>query len=78
MFGQLETLYQDVTAARGIWTASHAGGSSAGAAWDAACHKMELGMLSRQEYLEAQIPLAGGNGGKGEGGYPFPAFHGYI
>ncbi|MCB7317137.1 hypothetical protein [Lacrimispora sp. 210928-DFI.3.58] len=54
MFGQLETLYQDVTAARGIWTASHAGGSSAGAAWDAACHKMELGMLSRQEYLEAR------------------------
>lgn len=77
MFGQLETLYQDVTAARGIWTASHAGGSSAGAAWDAACHKMELGMLSRQEYLEARYLWLEERLEKGKAGIRFH-FHGDI
>ena len=54
MYGQLDTLYQDVLASQTLWTSAATSMASQEAAFQAASNKLALGMLSRQEYLEAK------------------------
>lgn len=54
MYGQVETLYQDVLANRTLWQSACTAQAAADAHWRAASNKMQLGMLSQQEYLEAK------------------------
>ncbi len=54
MYAGLAALYQDVLASRSLQEAAAKGQASGEAAWRAASHQWELGMLSRQDYLEAR------------------------
>ena len=54
MYGRMDTLYQDVLASRTAWQSACTALAAREAEWSAASHKMELGMLSRQEYMEAR------------------------
>ena len=54
MYGQMDTLYQEVLASQTLWTSASTSMASQEAAFQAASNKLALGMLSRQEYLEAK------------------------
>lgn len=54
MYGQMDTLYQNVLSARTAWQGACTAHAANEAQWSAASSKMEQGMLSRQEYLEAR------------------------
>lgn len=54
MYGRMDTMYQDVLASRTAWQSACTAQAAREAEWSAASRKMELGMLSRQEYMEAR------------------------
>lgn len=54
MYGQMDTLYQDVLANHTRWNSACTSMASQEEAFKAASNKMALGMMSRQEYLEAK------------------------
>ena len=78
MYGQLDTLYQDVLASQTLWTSAATSMASQEAAFQAASNKLALGMLSRQEYLEAKSGLHGRRRCQRKGRHRLPAGHGYI
>lgn len=65
MYGQLDTLYQDVIASRTAWISAATAMASEEAAFQAASNKMALGMLSRQDYLEAKAAYSEAAAAKG-------------
>ena len=54
MYARLVSLYQAALESRSLSQAASEGMAAGEAAWRAASHKWDLGMLSRQEYLEAR------------------------
>lgn len=54
MYAGFAALYQDVLTSRSLQEAAAKGQVSGEAAWRTVSHQWELGMLSRQEYLEAR------------------------
>lgn len=66
MYAQVETLYQDVLANRTSWNGAVTAMAAADAKWQADSHKMELGMLSNQEYLEAKVSYMEAVAAKGQ------------
>lgn len=65
MYGRLDTLYEDVLASRTAWNGAATAMASQEAAFQAASNKMSLGMISRQEYLEAKAAYLEAAAGKG-------------
>lgn len=66
LYGQVETLYQDVLANRTAWNSAVTAMAAAEARWQADSHKMELRMLSNQEYLEAKADYLKAVAAKGQ------------
>lgn len=66
MYGQIDTLYQDVLANRTLWQSACTAQAAREAQWKAASGKMQLGMLSRQEYLEARTEYLEGTAAKAQ------------
>lgn len=64
MYGQIDTLYQDVLANRTLWESACTAQAAREAQWKAASGKMQLGMMSRQEYLEARAAYLEGTAEK--------------
>lgn len=54
LYGQMETLYQNVAASRTAWQSACTAQEANEAEWKAASNKNSLGMLSAQDYLEAK------------------------
>ena len=54
MYAGFAALYQDVLTSRSLQEAAAKGQVSGEAAWRTVSHQWELGMLSRQEYLDAR------------------------
>ena len=54
MYARLVSLYQAALESRSLSQAASEGMAAGEAAWRAASHKWDLGMLSRQEYLKAR------------------------
>lgn len=65
MYGQMDTLYQDVLASHTSYNSATTAMASREAAFRAASNKMTLGMLSRQEYLEARASYLDAAAAKG-------------
>lgn len=66
MYAQMETLYQDVLANHTAWNGAVTAMAAADAKWQADSHKMKLGMLSNQEYLEAKASYLEAAAAKGQ------------
>ncbi len=66
MYGQMDTLYQNVLAGRTMWQSAVTAQAAREAEWKAASNKMDLGMLSRQEYLEARSSYLDGAAAKAQ------------
>ena len=66
LYAQIETLYQDALASRTAWQGACTAQAAREAEWKAASHKMELGMLSRQEYMEAKAAYLDGAAAKAQ------------
>lgn len=66
MYAQVEALYQSVLSNRTAWKAAVSAMAAADARWKADSHKMELGMLSNQEYLEARAAYLQAAAAKGQ------------
>ena len=66
MYGQMDTLYQNVLAAQTAWQSAVTAQSAREAQWKAASNKMNLGMLSRQQYLEARAAYLKGLAAKAQ------------
>lgn len=71
MYGQVETMYQDVLANRTAWYGAVTAMAAADAKWQADSHKMELGMLSNQEFLEAKAAYLEAAAAKGRADVTF-------
>lgn len=71
MYGQLDTLYQEVLSARTAWNGAVTAIGAQEAAFKAANHKMGLGMLSRQDYLEAKSTYLEAVAAKGQADVDF-------
>lgn len=54
LYGQMDTLYQNVAASRTAWQSACTAQEANEAQWKAASNKHDLGMLSDQDYLEAK------------------------
>ena len=66
MYGQMDTLYQNVLAGRTMWQSAVTAQAAREAEWKAASNKMDLGMLSRQEYLEVRSSYLDGAAAKAQ------------
>lgn len=66
MYAQIEALYQSVLSSRTAWNAAVSAMAAADAKWKADSRKMELGMLSNQEYLEARAAYLEAVAAKGQ------------
>lgn len=66
LYAQIDTLYQDALASRTAWQGACTAQAAREAEWKAASRRMELGMLSRQEYMEARAAYLDGVAAKAQ------------
>lgn len=71
MYGQMDTLYQQVLSTYTAWNGAVTAMGAQEAAFSAANHKMELGMLARQDYLEARSAYLEAVAAKGQADVDF-------
>lgn len=66
LYAQMDTLYQNVLAARTAWQSACTAWEAREAQWKAASHKKDLGMLSDQDYLKAKAAYLQGKADKAQ------------
>lgn len=71
LYARIEALYQKVMAEHSAWKGAVTAMEGAEAGWKADSHKMELGMLSDQEYLEARAVYLEAVAAKGQADVKF-------
>lgn len=64
MYGQMDTLYQNLQASRSAWQGACTAQEAREAEWKAASSKKDLGMLSGQDYLKAKSAYLNGTAAK--------------
>lgn len=64
MYGQMDTLYQNLQASRSAWQSACTAQEAREAEWKAASSKKDLGMLSDQDYLKAKSAYLNGTAAK--------------